>query len=209
MSGINDAIFQQPWIDIRPRCAPDMSVYNGLIESLRSVGSVHVREEWCPAAGATYDVNIWVKLGFYLATIWLDGKTFKALEQCEEKVIDCIKDFFQKDKHQTELNSLEFNLDDTDIKFQFVDFVMLDQINLFFKELPENLEYLNSKDIANIQSIRVLDEDQSEKYIDAFDRLSGNVEKKHLRIWKIVYNHGMDCIIYDSHTKYMIDELIP
>ena len=206
---ITDLKLTEPWIEIETRVSPKSASLDELVSNLKSIGSVHVRQVWMPAAGPTYEIWLVVKWGLgSLATIWLTGKIYDIMRMYEKKLIDALKSFFNNDVNQTELSSVSLEFDDTIIEFERIDKGNLGLISKFFNELPKHMKILTSKGITNIRKISFIV--YSDEMINILEKYGitceiMNFNDQNLKIWNISYHFGCSHALYDSENEIILE----
>ena len=203
-----DVKIVEPWLEVNVGIDNRIVEFDKFISSIGSLGSVHLRKKWLPAACTGLELWLIVKWGLgALGSIWLSGKVYDIMKVYENKLLNYLESLFSANNEDMTLNTLVIDYDDTTITFHSITGRHLAGLSSFFNNIQKHLKTLESKGVQNISKIsfplfgdeleEVIMEDNSLKNYDSW-------EHDYFRSWSIKYDFGLSKILYDSASGNLL-----
>lgn len=197
-----------PCIEIKTGTSSQIVGLDDFIKNLNSIGQVHSRQRWYPAACTGFELELLVKVGVGLALIWRDGLVYDLSKKLLGKIFRQIEDLYAKNDNAIDLIPLKVEYDDTTIEFDGVSAGQLPKLSAFFNSLPKHLEVLETKGVTNIDKIMTpiygeefASLEERNEDLKGYDPLFDNA----FRIWKIRCDFGATTVMYDSEREYLLN----
>ena len=194
----------EPWLEVKIGINNQIIDFEKFISNLESLGSVHIRKKWLPAACTGHEVWLIVKWGL---EIWLSGKLYDVLKAYERKLLKYLESLFSVNHEDMELKTLNIEYDDTTITFNNINNHVLVRLSSFFNNLQKNLRILESKGVQNIDKISFpIFGDELENVCKKDNKINDYDiwGKDYFKIWSITYDFGLSKVLYDSEKEDII-----
>lgn len=194
----------EPWLEVKIGINNQIIDFEKFISNLESLGSVHVRKKWLPAACTGLEVWLIVKWGL---GIWLSGKLYDVMKVYERKLLKYLESLFSVNHEDMELKTLNIEYDDTTIIFNSINKHVLVRLSSFFNNLQKNLRILESKGVQNIDKISFpIFGDELENVCKKDNKINDydNWGKDYFKIWSITYDFGLSKVLYDSEKEELL-----
>ena len=205
---ILDLRIVEPWLEVKVGLDNRIVEFDRFISNIESLGSVHLRRKWLPAACSGLELWLIVKWGLgALSSIWLSGKVYDVMKVYENKLFMYLESLFSANNEDMTLNTLDIDYDDTTITFHSITGRHLAGLSNFFNNLQKHFKVLESKGIQNIAKISFpLFGDELENAIKEDDSLENydSWEQDYFRIWSITYDFGLSKILYNSVSETLL-----
>lgn len=198
----------EPWLEVKIGIDNRIVEFGRFLSNIESLGSVHVRRKWLPAACTGLELWLIVKWGLgALGSIWLSGKVYDVMKVYENRLLKYLESLFSANHEDMTLNTLDIDYDDTTITFHSITGRHLSGLSSFFNNLQKHFKILESKGIQNISKISFpIYGDEVENAIKVDDSLKNydSWEQDYFRIWSITYDFGLSRILYDSASEILL-----
>ena len=194
----------EPWLEVKIGINNQIIDFEKFISNLESLGSVHIRKKWLPAACTGLEIWLIVKWGL---GIWVSGKLYDVMKVYERKLLKYLESLFSVNHEDMELITLNIEYDDTTITFNSINNHVLVRLSSFFNNLQKNLRILESKGVQNIDNISFpIFGDELENVCKKDNKINDydSWGKDYFKIWSITYDFGLSKVLYDSEKEDII-----
>ena len=194
----------EPWLEVKIGINNQIIDFEKFISNLESLGSVHIRKKWLPAACTGLEIWLIVKWGL---GIWLSGKLYEVMKVYERKLLKYLESLFSVNHEDMELKTLNIEYDDTTITFNSINNHVIVRLSSFFNNLQKNLRILESKGVQNIDKISFpIFGDELENVCKKDNKINDydSWGKDYFKIWSITYDFGLSKVLYDSEKEDII-----
>ena len=178
-----------PWIELKVNINNQLKGLDVLEEELKSLGSLHKRNFWLPAAGSGSELELIYKIG---ENIIVGGLVWDLCKVLFLRLVKSLVEFYKRNEDYP-LSSLKIEYDDITFRFVEIPPSKINHIGVFFDRLPKHLEFLKKHDIDNIDEIE----------INGFntDPINDPNDDNLFRFWTIRCDYGMNIVQYDSENR--------